>query len=288
MSSYLYSETSVENAMPAWLADFACGTEHWRYTTAPYDIHYDGALFTHQPGLKIGTLELSDNEARSEMKITVPTTNVLLQRLWSDPPESPISLTIRRGHLDQSEDYQTYGSGVYGAGLYGGHAWLRRWYGWYLSYEIRSAETAILHCTPWYSDLGKAGTCRRTGRKCPHILGGDGCHVDLAPFTSTGEILTVDGDTITAAVFSAQADDYYTGGVLTDSAGRTRMIVSHSGATAVLSHTLSSLTVGDGFTVTPGCDRVYASDCKDRYSNTLNFGGQHERPTRNVFTGGLV
>lgn len=286
-SSFYFSEASIENAQPVFLVHCTDGVDTWCWTTAPYPLQYDGLNYASEPGLIVRKHSISDSEARSAKEIAVPWSNDLVQRLLTDPPDAPVEIHIVKGHTDSTWFYQLGGQGVPGTGIGGGHAFIRHWDGWLLGHQMNADRTAVLHGTPWWTDLGRAGSCLRSGISCQVPLYSAACGVMRAFYQASGTLLTVDGVMITAAVFGLQADGYYTNGLL-ETATHQRMIQSHTGTTVVLSHAIIGLASGAAVTCYPGCDHLWASDCKARYANKENFQGQPHRASSNMFRQGVL
>jgi hypothetical protein len=287
-SSYYFSEASVESAQPVLLAHFAAGDTHWRYTTAPYDVLYGGDTYTHEPGLGVGEIEVTNQQMRSTLEIEVDWSNDLLQQLWTNPPDVPISVTILRGHTDQDHFYQVFGLGIFGAGIFGGHAFYEHyWDGWLQQHGIRDRRRAVLICTPSIQNLGAASECLRWGRLCQVPLYSPACGVVKASYAAGGTVLTVDGVDLTAAVFGLQADGYYDGGLFESALGN-RMILVHTTTAVELSHVVTGLVAGTAFACYPGCDHLWPGHCKTRFGNLLNHRGAPYIPTRDPHVSGLL
>jgi hypothetical protein len=291
-NTFYRSEMGIETAQPVWAVKFAAmsGSPFWCYTTAPFDVVYADDTYIAEPGLVIGSHEVTENEQRALRDITVRWGNSLLQTLLAGGPDEPIRVTIYKGHVDSTYAYQVYSRQTYGNSFYGGHAFIAPWTGWLLGHEFQQKPKAVLKCTPWWTDMGRTGSCLRSGRRCGVALGSTACGVDLTLYDAHGRVMTVSGDTVTAAVFALQADGYYANGgkLVRDIDGAQRMIISHTGTTVILSHALATLAVDDAITVTPGCDHIWDGDCKTRYANQIDFRGQPNRATVNLHARGLL
>jgi uncharacterized phage protein (TIGR02218 family) len=107
---------------------------------------------------------------------------------------------------------------------------------------------------------------------CDAVLGDARCTVAVTPVAGT--VASVDDNrrfTATAS-FAAGA-----GGKLTftsgANAGRAMEVKRQTGAAFELWQAMSeAIAVGDGFTVTPGCDHAF-STCKTKFANAVNFRG---------------
>ena len=118
------------------------------------------------------------------------------------------------------------------------------------------------------------------GHGCDAVLGDGRCTAAITRVTGTAATVT-DARRFTALGFTAYASGWFSDGKLTftsgANAGRAVEVKRHtlSGASAAfeLWQAMSELIVaGDGFTVTPGCDRSFAT-CKTKFVNAANFRG---------------
>lgn len=121
---------------------------------------------------------------------------------------------------------------------------------------------------------------------CDAALGDSRCGVDI---TGTGTLLTSGAVTsvTSRALFadtslstgSGTADDYYRFGLVTwvtgDNAGRRMEVKEYTGTGGIVELQMpmaSAITVGDTYTVYPGCDKTTVT-CKAKFSNLANFRG---------------
>ncbi|MBO0134563.1 DUF2163 domain-containing protein [Agrobacterium burrii] len=120
------------------------------------------------------------------------------------------------------------------------------------------------------------------GRRCDAGLGDRRCGVDLSRFTGNGRVVAVDAagnllvsglDAFTDGFFSRGKLRFLSGAL----AGKSFDLDGHArrdGGT-ILSFWLAPEHMpspGDGFSVTAGCDKSFAS-CKAKFTNHLNFRG---------------
>ena len=125
--------------------------------------------------------------------------------------------------------------------------------------------------------------------RCQASLGDARCKVNLenATFTSGGLIVEVRSPLILqVSGLDSFESDWFRGGTLTwrdgDNSGRTMPVAEHivSGEETVL-HLWQDMPKrvrqGDGFTITAGCDKQFAT-CKAKFSNHLNFRGFPHMP----------
>jgi len=131
---------------------------------------------------------------------------------------------------------------------------------------------------------------------CDADIGDARCQVDLSQpqFTGTGSVLSTTGDSsISVSGLSSFSVGWFAHGKLFWSSG------THQGLsidirnhrlenTAVIldlwEPVLSPIGVGDGFTITAGCDKSFET-CKAKFSNHLNFQGFPHIPGTDWITG---
>ena len=126
-------------------------------------------------------------------------------------------------------------------------------------------------------------------RTCHRRLGDAGCGVDLlAPdFGGSGSVVEVrSGLALTVAGLDAFASRWFDRGALSWTDGANAGSVSHVKAHRRRDGTVSltlwqapglGVQQGDGFTITAGCDKAFAT-CRDKFDNILNFGGFPHMP----------
>jgi len=118
------------------------------------------------------------------------------------------------------------------------------------------------------------------GHGCDAVLGDGRCTVSVTALAGAVAGVT-DNRRFTAAGLGAYASGWFAGGKLTftagANAGRAMEVKRHALAAGVAYFDLwqamsETIAAGDGFTVTPGCDRSFAT-CKATFGNAANFRG---------------
>jgi uncharacterized phage protein (TIGR02218 family) len=124
---------------------------------------------------------------------------------------------------------------------------------------------------------------------CDADLGDARCGVDLASssWTASASVTETDGvSRISAVVPGDRPTGFFDGGALTFSgganAGRRSEVLRHTRAGGVdrielWQAMVAPIAVGDGFTVSAGCDKRFAT-CRDRFANVVNFRGFPHMP----------
>lgn len=122
---------------------------------------------------------------------------------------------------------------------------------------------------------------------CRWRLGDGRCAKDLTAFTFEDEITSA----VTAYAFGStglgQADDYFGEGSvewLTGlNAGRTDKVKLFASGLVTLSEApIRTMVVGDTFRIIAGCRKRWEEDCKTKFDNLLNYGGEKDKPTRDA------
>lgn len=118
-----------------------------------------------------------------------------------------------------------------------------------------------------------------TSKTCRARLGDALCTIDLAPFTVTGSFTSVTSGQVFADSARTEAADWFAEGVLTFTSGAASGLSQKVKLFAAGQFTLSlpvlqPISVGDGYSVYAGCHKRMENDCRDKFSNVLNFQGE--------------
>lgn len=125
---------------------------------------------------------------------------------------------------------------------------------------------------------------------CRHRFGSTGCGKALAPLTVTGTLTSVSSDQVIRDSARSEAADYFAYGTLQFTSGANAglkpvEVKRHEadGTLEVFEPFYYVPAIGDAYTLIPGC-RKRLSDCRDKWSNVLNFGGFPNMPTSSVYS----
>lgn len=117
---------------------------------------------------------------------------------------------------------------------------------------------------------------------CSADLGDGACGVAVTP--TEGVVAQTDGALmLVAPALEGFALDWFTGGALTFASGANAGLKIEirlhraGGALDLWRRTPRMIAPGDGFSVTPGCDKRF-STCRDRFGNAVNFRGFPHMP----------
>lgn len=115
-------------------------------------------------------------------------------------------------------------------------------------------------------------------------------NVSGAPWTISSTLTSVTSNQVFRDNTRAEAADYFGEGTLTwtsgNNAGLTVKIKSYAadGTFTLALPMLSTVQAGDGYTAVAGCRKRLAEDCRDKFNNVLNFGGEPHVPGLDAIT----
>lgn len=261
--TYQDSENSLSSGQPVELYEFTYGTDHYRYTSGDTDIVYNYETYQAIPISRSG-IEASEEVFKNEIKISIQRSNLFARQFIEAAPERPITLTIYRGH---SGAFVTY------------------WKGTVTSFLFNTRDIEIV-VSPTTSGFRVAGLRRKYQRLCTYPLYESGCNVNRYNYRITGTVATISGRTITSADFATKANGWFVGGMIV--VGKIeRLITSHAGSTITINNAAPGIEAGNAFTAYAGCDHTLET-CRDKFSNTDNYGGQPWLPSKNPFRGDAI
>lgn len=273
-------ELSVQLGEPIELFEFIQGATAWRTTSHDQDVIWGGNTWTATP-LGRSEIEQTDEMTKNALILRLPRTHAFAAQFIGQTPDQVTTLTLRRGHLSDPEAEFTVA-----------------WKGRVSGASVNGAEVE-LNCESIFTSLRRAGLRARYQIPCRHVLYGRGCNVDRAAYAEISAASVV-GVQVAASVASAQADGWYSGGMIVAPDGAARFIIAHVGAVLTLMRTfdsLQALTDNAGYgrnygnyyggvpvTLYPGCDHSKAT-CHDKFDNLPNYGGFPYIPARNPLDG---
>lgn len=125
---------------------------------------------------------------------------------------------------------------------------------------------------------------------CDATLGDARCGVNLPALQVAGTVTSTTSQRAFSASALGQVADYFGGGVVTWVTGlnaglRMEVQTFATGAFSLALNMPYAIAVGDTFTAVPGCRKRRTEDCKDKYSNVINFRGFPDVPLNNKVLG---
>ncbi|MGF1660626.1 MAG: phage BR0599 family protein [Rubrimonas sp.] len=281
--SYATVEASVDEGRPYFLYQFVDGAQIWRFTSRaePWTSEAgDGTPLVWEPAaIAHGDVVQTGEIERGRLDVVVPLSHPFARRFLAPMGDSPVTLTIFRGHE------QVLGETV------------AHWKGRLVGAEVEGARITLA-AESMFTTLRRAGVRAKYQRLCRHALYGRGCRLDIALHETQATVTAVAGARVTIPEAASEADGWWRGGVLRLGLAR-GFVTGHLGATLTLSRPMPELAAaladpeidaGTGtplpvtVTIAPGCD-LRAETCAAKFDNILNFGGFPELGGRNPFGG---
>lgn len=264
--TYANFENSRESGTPIELYEFTQGLQRWNYISGADLIVFLGQTYSPMP-VQRDRVKQNGDIFKNGMKLTFPRDDVFASQFLGFSPETPTTVTIRRGHFgDPDSEFIVY------------------WKGRVLS-ATASGNQIDLGCESVFTSLKRPGLRAKFEYTCRRTLYRKGCNVNSEAFRHDGLVIGMDGTLgISVAGAGLQPDGYYTGGMLTAPDGSSRFITKHVGDTVTISRPINSLTGSQLVSIYPGCDHLRET-CLNKFNNLPNFGGFPFIPGRNPFDG---
>jgi uncharacterized phage protein (TIGR02218 family) len=264
--SYLGDEQSVHDSEPIELYEFTRGVLRYTYTSATEPVTFNSAVFKPVT-MQRTSLESSGELGRAGIVVTMPRDIAFLLDYRIAPPSEITTLTIYRKHRNAPDSEA-----------------LIIWMGRILSLKWPTS-TIELNCEPIFTSMRRLGLRRQFSRNCGHVLYGPQCGVNATAYKGTGEVTALVGNIATVTIAGDNGNNYYSGGYVQyeyDNRLERKMILRQIGLNLTLSGLPVGLTGGMTVEIFPGCDHTLAT-CKNKFANTLNYGGFPWIPTKNPF-----
>jgi uncharacterized phage protein (TIGR02218 family) len=262
-------ETSEQGAQPVELYTFRRGVERLDYTSSDVAVVYQTRTYTPAP-LQRQAIEETSEISRADLRITAAHDFAPAEWFSPYPPSEVVSFELRRLHRGDTD-----------AALF--------WIGRLITVSWKDT-TAELQCESLLASMRRPGLRRLYQRSCPHALYGAGCLVAAASFRHAATLSGVSGTTLTSSAFATLGTGYLAGGYLEWQDGtrlERRAIRAHTSGDIVISHPIPALVAFAAVTVYAGCDRTLAT-CHTKFTNSANFGGFPNVPSKNPFGGSSV
>lgn len=171
-------EISRRSGSPAelYLFKYGAGAEsHYAYTNAERPITFNSIIFNPIP-ITRDSFAVTGTLDRQDLSLDVPHTSEIPELVRIYPPNTPVSLAIYQGHLDDPDQ-----------------EFLPIWNG-RVTAVSRKASTATITCQMIFTSLRRQGLRRNWQYGCPHLLYGPACRADKPSATTTG-VVTALGST---------------------------------------------------------------------------------------------
>lgn len=264
-------ETSAYDGGPLEGFRFTGTSKSYHYTNAQQDITINGIRYTAD-FIKRGGVKSGTQEDSYDLEIELPFELQLVQdyAFSSSPPS--LDVTIYRYH--ESGDPAT--------------EWIIAWKGKVTAFSV-SGKIAKLR-VPSVFEAVLQGTIPSVYYQgpCNNVLYDDRCKISRATYTTYSTVASITDSTTVVVVNDGVADNFLVAGELyLPLKGERRQIISNVANVITFNFPFFDIEVGDSVEMAAGCDHAYQGDCKNKYSNTLNFTGCPYIPNENPFEGNI-
>lgn len=267
-------ENSDEAGAKVFTYTWTRGSKFYRYAAADQDVVLDFQRFIGLGSISHGTIEQSGDPIRSSLEVTVPTDHPVADLYRVTPPVDTVVLTIHAHHVGEEGDRRP--------------VWQGRITG--VRWDLPDGRARVTH-DPTYTSLRRTGLRRNYQALCPLVWGGKRCGVNREAFAVTAPVLEVNGLALTIPEAAAQADGWYTGGMLVyeieSGVFERRFIRAQVGSMVTLTAFPMGLAGGMPVKLYPGDDHT-ADTCAGKFGNIDNYGGFLYFPDKNPFGGSTI
>lgn len=244
------------------------------YTSAQVDVVVSGRTYLAAPGLDVGEIAASSGFAVDNLDLTIMpdedggtiTRSDLITGKWNGAAFE----IFETSYVDPTIGINTLKTGTLGEVRLGRGGFVVELRG--LTQALRQTVGAL------------------TSKTCRYRLGDADCTIDLAAWTHTGTVSSVASQQVFTASALSQAADYYAEGTVTFTSGLNsgytqKCKIFTSGKVFTLSLPMPfAIANSDTFEAVAGCQKRHLLDCKAKFDNLLNFGGEPDLPGIDAMT----
>lgn len=243
-----------------------------------HDVKIISGDLTYEPVyINRNSIKGSNDQARSEVEITVGNNNVISKLFRIFLPSDTITLIIKECHVSEPENT------------------INLFYGEVVGCEINDDESTLTALP--INVLLNTKSARQTYQSlCNHILYKDGCNLNIDNYKFSATVINLSSAnsvielsrTINFSTVDTINDNYLRSGIIITSAGEYKTIIevisqSDSGGSIKVLTALNDIKIGDVVFLAPGCNRS-SNHCKNKFNNFNNYRGFEFVPNRNPFT----
>jgi hypothetical protein len=272
-------EASVHDSQPVELYQFLGSYKNYYLTSDAEPFVFQGVTYIPIAGLVRTSIKAGTHaESNTTLKVTLPVANDIIAdyAFQVTPPSLKLNLfRVYRGLTPPESNYKLYWNGpITNINVAGNKATMD--IPSIFSNALGGSCPSVYFQTPCNHVLFDALTC-----KVPRAANS----VD----TMVAEVLS-GGMVVRLATLGAfPAIEYVGGELFVGTQNERRMIIGGDNSTGLLTvnYPFGRLAPGTAIQGTRGCNHAWKGDCKNRYNNTVNFGGHPLIPALNIFETGF-
>jgi uncharacterized phage protein (TIGR02218 family) len=272
MPTYTDVELSVHAGAPVECYRFVGTLANYLLTSADADVTLNGELYKAVPitrkALKIGTQE--DNQLVLDVSMPYDQQIIKDYAYIGSPPA--LSLDLRRSHIGL--DFATQ--------------WVSIWKGKIVSFVVDGRTATIRSATIFSGQFSQPIPSRLYQSPCNHVLYDPRCTINPASWTFSKTIAGFGSPTDVKLTSASGITDgiLVAGEMINQRTSERRCIKSNVSIDIGVTFPFFDARIGDTVTLRAGCDHSFAA-CRDKFSNSINFGGCPYIPAENPFQGSL-
>lgn len=272
--SFSGMEASARSGRPVEAYVFTVGGgRNIAYTnsTVGMIVPHDGAAIFCEPiPINRGSIRSTGSTDSAELEITVPEDASILSEFESYPPSVVVQASVYRQQRGDTSG-----------------EWKRLWMGRVTGIGVKNGQ-GVVGCESIAGVVVRPGLRRNFQYTCPHVLYGPACKAPRIPVNVTVASTDAAGTLFFSgenAFAPYEKDDFYGGVVEWTAAGEqqirgiVRLDIVDGNIRVVLSGR-SAVPVGAVLSFYRGCAHN-TDDCRVKFNNILNYGGQPWIPTKN-------
>ena len=251
----------------------------YAFTSHDIDDVVSGVTYMSNPGLAVKAIEIAANATVGNLELTtlhdgtVFTEIDVLGGKW----RNSTFVLFRYNWASISDGIETVLAGVLG--------------------EVELRQNTIVAELRDYRQYLQQPVGSNSSKTCRYRLGstdkfnGGLCLKDISspPFTMPGTVVSVVSNSRWEDTGRFEVYDFFSEGYVDwltgDNATLRSKIFQSNGTDIVLSLPMfATIHVGDTYTIVVGCRKAREADCRDKFNNVLNFGGEPDRPGIDALT----
>ncbi len=268
MSTFLEDEESAEASRPREGIEFILPAVTYRVATGTRNLIIDGRTFHAEPSAR-GEVGISASGDPRALIVTLPMSHAVCRRYMAGgvPPRQILVNVWRQQAVSGLTELV--------------------WSG-YVTSLAPDGHVGNFHVPSRSSDtFQRRLPTVTTGKACPHVLYDSNCKMLRVDFAVEAVVATFSGRVVTVvSLFGDPPDGWAEFGELEHIGSGERMTIqTQVGRVITMQLPILEMRVGDHVMVSPGCDHLVESGCRDKFDNVVNFGGFPELQTVNPFIG---
>lgn len=266
MTVYSDREISAHSGAPVEAYKFIGTFSNYYYTSAELDVTVNGQLYTSalikRQAINTGTQE----DGNLELEIEIPYDLQLARDYAFDIAPPDLLVEILRYH----------------EGTNPASDWVIVWRGAVTSFSSSGHRVKVIVPSIFSVLLSGEVPSVYYQNMCNHVLYDDRCKLVKASYQQDTTIVSVDTDTIEVAADGFDDSYLQAGEIVNTTKNERRLIINNVADVLTINFPFFNAEAGDSVSLFAGCNHAFTT-CRDKFSNTLNYGGFPYVPSDNPF-----